>query len=102
VPYAVISGTKPSIFDVSQPLGVVFLSHAGVASMPNPTELHAESSAVKEQLTPTDESASETGHGQPKKKQKRNKPTLSCFECVERKTKVRAMAREFPRAIRVV
>ncbi|KAL2189501.1 fungal-specific transcription factor [Thermothelomyces heterothallicus CBS 203.75] len=24
---------------------------------------------------------------QPKKKQKRNKPTLSCFECVERKTK---------------
>lgn len=26
---------------------------------------------------------------QPKKKQKRNKPTLSCFECVERKTKVR-------------
>ncbi|KAK3318328.1 hypothetical protein B0H66DRAFT_532840 [Apodospora peruviana] len=24
-----------------------------------------------------------------KKKQKRNKPTLSCFECVERKTKVR-------------
>jgi len=24
----------------------------------------------------------------PKKKQKRNKPTLSCEECVERKTKV--------------
>ena len=24
----------------------------------------------------------------PKKKQKRNKPTLSCIECVERKTKV--------------
>lgn len=28
-----------------------------------------------------------TGEGYPKKKQKRNKPTLSCFECVERKTK---------------
>lgn len=29
------------------------------------------------------------GEGQsPKKKQKRNKPTLSCHECVERKTKV--------------
>ncbi|PTB73022.1 hypothetical protein M440DRAFT_1070576 [Trichoderma longibrachiatum ATCC 18648] len=28
--------------------------------------------------------------GPPKKKQKRNKPTLSCHECVERKTKVRA------------
>jgi len=27
----------------------------------------------------------------PKKKQKRNKPTLSCFECVERKTKVSQM-----------
>lgn len=25
----------------------------------------------------------------PRKKQKRNKPTLSCEECVERKTKVR-------------
>ncbi|KAK0619903.1 fungal-specific transcription factor domain-containing protein [Immersiella caudata] len=32
--------------------------------------------------------ASPTADGQPqKKKQKRNKPTLSCFECVERKTK---------------
>lgn len=31
---------------------------------------------------------SPTADGQPqKKKQKRNKPTLSCFECVERKTK---------------
>ncbi len=28
-----------------------------------------------------------TGELYPKKKQKRNKPTLSCFECVERKTK---------------
>jgi hypothetical protein len=28
---------------------------------------------------------------QPRKKQKRNKPTLSCFECVERKTKVRSI-----------
>lgn len=29
--------------------------------------------------------------GPPKKKQKRNKPTLSCHECVERKTKVRVV-----------
>ena len=28
------------------------------------------------------------GEAPPKKKQKRNKPTLSCEECVERKTKV--------------
>jgi hypothetical protein len=31
-------------------------------------------------------------HGEPpKKRQKRNKPTLSCEECVERKTKVRGL-----------
>ncbi|KAK0388622.1 hypothetical protein NLU13_4865 [Sarocladium strictum] len=30
---------------------------------------------------------SQNGDGPPKKKQKRNKPTLSCHECVERKTK---------------
>jgi hypothetical protein len=31
---------------------------------------------------------SQNGDGRPRKKQKRNKPTLSCHECVERKTKV--------------
>lgn len=36
-----------------------------------------------------DENKSEDADGDSKKKrQKRNKPTLSCFECVERKTKV--------------
>ncbi len=35
-----------------------------------------------------DETENFTGDGPPKKKQKRNKPTLSCHECVERKTKV--------------
>jgi hypothetical protein len=34
--------------------------------------------------------SSTPGDPPPKKKQKRNKPTLSCEECVERKTKVRA------------
>ncbi|KAM3526289.1 hypothetical protein NHJ13051_003545 [Beauveria bassiana] len=34
-----------------------------------------------------DETENFTGDGPPKKKQKRNKPTLSCHECVERKTK---------------
>ncbi|ATY60780.1 Zn(II)2Cys6 transcription factor [Cordyceps militaris] len=34
-----------------------------------------------------DETESFTGDGPAKKKQKRNKPTLSCHECVERKTK---------------
>lgn len=33
------------------------------------------------------EEAHTSGDGRPKKKQKRNKPTLSCHECVERKTK---------------
>jgi hypothetical protein len=39
-------------------------------------------------------SATGTTHGDapPRKKQKRNKPTLSCEECVERKTKVSALA----------
>lgn len=36
-----------------------------------------------------DESKLDDAGGEPqRKKQKRNKPTLSCFECVERKTKV--------------
>jgi hypothetical protein len=39
--------------------------------------------------------ASPTGTEQPRKKQKRNKPTLSCFECVERKTKVSVHFRLF-------
>jgi hypothetical protein len=56
--------------------------------MANPTtEQHdVESTGVREQLKPSDESGSESGR--PKKKQKRNKPTLSCFDCVDRKTKV--------------
>ncbi|KAI5463095.1 fungal-specific transcription factor domain-containing protein [Mariannaea sp. PMI_226] len=34
-----------------------------------------------------DNDGTTNGEGPPKKKQKRNKPTLSCHECVERKTK---------------
>lgn len=44
--------------------------------------------------------------GQPKKKQKRNKPTLLCHECVERKTKVCSwlvddVVHTLPRAVRL-
>lgn len=39
--------------------------------------------ACNDELKPDDEAG-----GPQRKKQKRNKPTLSCFECVERKTKV--------------
>ena len=43
----------------------------------------------------SDRSHSDDTTGEPsRKKQKRNKPTLSCQECVERKTKVRR-AREW-------
>ena len=35
----------------------------------------------------TSDTASPTTTEHQRKKQKRNKPTLSCFECVERKTK---------------
>lgn len=38
--------------------------------------------------------------GEPqKKRQKRNKPTLSCFECVERKTKVGILSKRIPSSI---
>jgi hypothetical protein len=50
------------------------------AISPTPTETSAFGSPIKNE----DGSLQEP----PKKKQKRNKPTLSCFECVERKTKV--------------
>lgn len=47
--------------------------------------------AVKAELDDGHSSSSATALGEPeRKKQKRNKPTLSCFECVERKTKVSA------------
>ncbi|KAF4635881.1 hypothetical protein G7Y89_g2207 [Cudoniella acicularis] len=39
--------------------------------------------------SPTNVKAEDGSSEPPKKKQKRNKPTLSCEECVERKTKVR-------------
>ena len=53
-------------------------------------ETKAAPATVKLPVTPgTGISSPETGTGTPpKKKQKRNKPTLSCEECVERKTKV--------------
>jgi hypothetical protein len=50
------------------------------AISPAPTESTGYGSPIKNE----DGSVQEP----PKKKQKRNKPTLSCFECVERKTKV--------------
>jgi hypothetical protein len=47
----------------------------------------AETKALPVSVPGTGISSPETGTP-PKKKQKRNKPTLSCEECVERKTKV--------------
>jgi hypothetical protein len=38
--------------------------------------------------SPAQDSRTDTPEGERKPKQKRNKPTLSCEECVERKTKV--------------
>jgi hypothetical protein len=62
----------------------------GAAAFPSPTYIKREydgtgpsPEADGEKLSPS------TEPGEPlRKKQKRNKPTLSCFECVERKTKV--------------
>jgi len=44
---------------------------------------------VNEDAAPTHHDSAEAADAPLKKKQKRNKPTLSCEECVERKTKVR-------------
>ncbi len=43
--------------------------------------------ADQREKSPDDEHAADSGEPV-KKKQKRNKPTLSCSDCVERKTKV--------------
>lgn len=62
-------------------------------TIPSPTTLlnspYTPSPLVKVE-SPVSTSPTTTGHdeGPAKKKQKRNKPTLSCEECVERKTKV--------------
>lgn len=47
--------------------------------------MHRHAEMESERLFKLDDASSTP----PKKKQKRNKPTLSCEECVERKTKVR-------------
>jgi hypothetical protein len=71
--------------------GTVFAA-AGSAS---PTRLRRGGAGIKrEDDENDDDDADENGlvspggeSGSARKKQKRNKPTLSCFECVERKTK---------------
>jgi hypothetical protein len=63
--------------------------------MPSPAEPHdagrssLDSNTPEAQLMRAESRGAESGES-PKKKQKRNKPTLSCIECVERKTKVRS------------
>lgn len=50
---------------------------------------HSERSSTVYPEAGDDENKTEYVDGEPRKeRQKRNKPTLSCFECVERKTKV--------------
>ena len=77
------------------------MDYSGV--LPNP---YALPTATAGQFTPspfvkvdspfTEESPATGNDGEPpKKKQKRNKPTLSCEECVERKTKVRKDCESF-------
>lgn len=80
------------------------MSAAGdIAADSNPSTLTVPTAPFSE-VTIAEESSSQAalssatpeaaGEGQPvKKKQKRNKPTLSCEECVERKTKVRSRCR---------
>jgi hypothetical protein len=67
--------------------------HVNGHSFQRPRQLNG---AGRQDETPTrdesharDSSTASPGGEPQKKKQKRNKPTLSCFECVERKTKAR-------------
>lgn len=60
-----------------------------IQSGPTPQHGHVLSPvAMKRGHEEGDASNLGTSEPPPKKKQKRNKPTLSCKECVERKTKV--------------
>ncbi len=58
---------------------------AGHAGLPLPQNGHGDPHA-SEKATPSNPADSPA-----RKKQRRNKPTLSCEECVERKTKARAI-----------
>lgn len=75
--------SSPSIKREAGPQG----DFAHPAGPPSAVTDNSESSSL---LHPgDDENKSEDAEGESRKKrQKRNKPTLSCFECVERKTKV--------------
>lgn len=54
----------------------------------SPTAVPVRNGTVEEGRNGTANGYGPQSEGSPKKKQKRNKPTLSCEECVERKTKV--------------
>jgi hypothetical protein len=53
------------------------------------TNLELTDGEAEGEASPAPETVPSAEVGVVKKRQKRNKPTLSCFECVERKTKVR-------------
>lgn len=71
-------------------------SAGGLSSVPEYLDRSASAyPEVRGYLLKPQDVTDENGEPQ-KKRQKRNKPTLSCFECVERKTKVRAFHNFFP------
>lgn len=85
---------KPYRF-VTGSMDVNYLAHSLAQQQPSdrpslsgsPTA--TESTAHATPPRKVDEAETSPSGEPPKKKQKRNKPTLSCEECVERKTKVR-------------
>lgn len=61
----------------------------GAVYYPEPSSATTDRSSTVYRDARDDDLKSEDADGEGRKKrQKRNKPTLSCFECVERKTKV--------------
>jgi len=81
------SGTQLPVASPSTPIANAFSPEAQVRGI-NVAQEGPSSNAS----TPTQAQQSPNGTGDElsKPKQKRNKPTLSCEECVERKTKVSA------------
>lgn len=65
--------------------------HGAAPRYPYP-ENQAKQEYTDQQSTRRDEMNGETASE--RKRQKRNKPTLSCHECVERKTKVSEITRQ--------
>lgn len=82
---ALTPGSASTAGSFPSPPAGPYQSHPGLSGSGS---RHAYSDSAGESHHDDDDAGAADGDVQPKKRQKRNKPTLSCQECVERKTKV--------------